>query len=105
MNRQQRRTLEKQLGLTKQYLSSSEAEKSEIRARKREMGEKIHQQNIENVYNDLSSSAEKRQTQLLQTMIENGKTEAEALAILNKNIKLQEEREAKLAERDLKRLK
>ena len=104
MNRQQRRTLEKQLGLTKKYLSASESEKAEIRARKREMGEKIHQQNVEKVYNDLSAAAEKRQTQFFQDMISSGKTEEEAKAILDNNTKLQEDREIELFYSENKRL-
>lgn len=103
MNRQQRRKLEKQLGLAKQYQTSSASEKAEIRARKREMGEKIHQQNLEKTYNDQVAAAELRQTKFIQRMIEEGKTSEEARAMLDNNLRLQEKRAAELMDRDIRR--
>jgi hypothetical protein len=104
MNRQQRRTLEKQLGLAKKYQNSSEAEKAEIRARKREMGEKIHQQNLEKMYNDQMAAEEQKQMKFIQSLIESGKTSEEAREILDRNVQIQEKREADLEERKLRRL-
>jgi hypothetical protein len=104
MNRQQRRTLEKQLGLSKKYQNSSEAEKAEIRSRKREMGEKIHQQNLEKMYNDQMTIEEQKQMKFIQKMIESGKTPEEARAILDRNVQIQEKREADFKARKLRRL-
>lgn len=105
MNRKQRRTLEKQLGLAKQYKNSSESEKIKIRKRKREMGDKIHQQNIENTFNDQMAAVEKSQMDFIQKMINSGKSSEEARSILDNNIKIKEMRAYKLEEREQRRSK
>jgi hypothetical protein len=105
MNRQQRRTLEKQLGLAKKYQAASFSEKEEIRNRKREMGIKIHQQNLERTFNDQIAAEEQKQTQFIQKMVETGKTYEEARELLERNIQIQEKREADIEERKERRLK
>jgi hypothetical protein len=48
-NRQQRRKIEKNLGLTKEYSKKSEKEKSEIRHERIEKGKQIHAKNTQEI--------------------------------------------------------
>jgi len=103
MNRRERRKLEKQFGLMKQYQNGTKEERAEIRARRREMGKKLHQQHLENVENSLREQKEKREAQMIQNWIKSGKTEEEAKAIINENYRIQQERIDELEAREQKR--
>jgi len=103
MNRQQRRLLEKQLGLMKKYQKATNSEKAEIRERRREMGEKLHLQNLENVYNAQQAADEKRQMDFIQNMVAQGFTAEEAKKKLDQNLQAQEQRTQELEERARKR--
>jgi len=103
MNRRERRKLEKQFGLLKQYKNASPKEKAEIRARRREMGKKLHEQHLERIENSLREQREATEARVIQSWIAKGKTEEEAKEILNKNYEIQEKRRLDLEERDRQR--
>ena len=51
MNRRERRKIEKQYGLLKEYQKAGEAKKKEIRDRRKEVGVRLHQQHLEQMEN------------------------------------------------------
>jgi hypothetical protein len=86
MNRAERRKLEKQFGLAKAYQKGSKKERAEIKARRREMGIKLHQQNLENNENAQRKADEDLQVKQLQSLVESGKSDKEAKEILSNRI-------------------
>lgn len=99
MNRRERRRLEKQFGMLEQYRNASKEEKSAIRARRREMGKKLHEQHLEKVENSLREQSEAREARIVQSWVEKGVSEEEARARINENMRIRQEREAKLEAR------
>lgn len=102
MNRSERRRLEKQFGLMKQYQKGSPKQRAEIRERRREMGKQLHQQHLEKVENSLRQQAEEREARQMQNLIESGKSEEEARAVIDENHRLRMEREEKLRQRRIR---
>ena len=99
MNRAERRKLEKQFGLNKKYQKGTKEEKSEIRERRKEMGTRIHQQNLERVENDQRKAEEEREVKQLQSLVASGKSEVEAKEIIASSRRLDEDRQEKLRKR------
>jgi len=101
-NHKQRREMEKNLGLLKEYKSMSEAQKAEVRKKKREAGEQIHLRNLqESEHARLQAEAESEAT-ILQGMIEKGSSPEQAEEVLKRNREIGEQRAMKLAERKRK---
>lgn len=98
-NHKQRREMEKSLGFHKEYQKMNEADKAEVRKKKRETGEQIHLRNLQEWENQRLASEAESEAKQLQTWIEGGKTYEEAAAIIAKNRERQEHRAIKLAER------
>ena len=98
-NRQERRRMEKAFGLMKAYQKGTPEQRAEIRARRREMGKKLHEQHLERVENAQRKAAEELEARVMQGLVQSGRTEEEARAIMNENLRLSQEREEKLAKR------
>jgi len=103
-NRRERRKLEKQFGLMKQYQKGSAKTRSEIRERRQEMGRRLHEQHLENIENQQRKDREENEIKIVATLMESGMTEEEAVARLNNNDGISEAREEKLRRRREKRL-
>lgn len=98
-NHKQRRELEKNLGLFKEYKKMSEAEKAEVRRKKRLAGEQIHLRNVQEIENRRIQQEAEIYAKQIQNWIESGKTPEEAEAIVKKNYEVAEKRREKLAAR------
>jgi len=99
MNRRERRRLEKQFGLMKQYQNGSKEQRAEIRTRRLEMGQKLHEQHLENMENSLREQKEKKDVEQLQGWIDKGYTIDEAKKMIADNDRLSEKRAEKLEAR------
>lgn len=98
-NHKQRREMEKNLGLLKEYQSMSESSKAEIRKKKREAGNQIHLRNLQEAENARVQAEADRDASIMQKLIEEGKTHEEAEEVVRRNRANAEERALKLAER------
>lgn len=98
-NRKQRRKIEKELGLLKQFKKMSPAEKKEIQKRKREMGREIHLRNQQERYNSQENFAAETSAKILQNLIESGKSQEVAEKMVAKMQLEKEEREARIAQK------
>lgn len=95
-NRKNRRETEKQLGFIQDYQNMTEAEKADIRHRRREAGRQIHLQNSQNVENARITAEAEKEASLIQSFIKGGMEETEAMRIVEKNRMLKEKRALKL---------
>jgi len=98
-NRKQRREMEKQLGLFKEFNKMSESQKAEIRSRKNATGQQIHLQNIQELENQKMQAESDSYARVVQGLMNSGKTLEEAEEIAKKNIEVEDNRRKKLAER------
>lgn len=94
-NRKQRRKIEKDLGLLKEFKKLSPEAKKEVQKRKREMGNQIHLKNVQERNHNLEMADAEREAKILQSLIASGMTEEEAMRVLEKNRQVQEKREMK----------
>lgn len=101
-NRKERRNMEKKLGLHKKYQDMSEANKADVRKKKRETGDQIHLQNLQENENRISQSDTANYAQQIQNWIKDGKSAEEAEAIVKANYELTEKRALKLLARKTK---
>ncbi len=99
MNRQERRKLEKQFGLMKEYQNGNKQKRSEIRARRAEMGKMLHQQHLQKCENENRNKREEREAKAMQELIASGKSETEAKDIINQRYKIKLEAAERLEER------
>ena len=95
-NRKNRRETEKQLGFIQDYQNMTEAEKADVRQRRREAGRQIHLQNSQNVENARITAEADKEAALIQSFISGGMDEAEAKRIVENNRMLKEKRALKL---------
>jgi uncharacterized protein YpmB len=95
-NRKNRRETEKQLGFIQDYQNMTEAEKAEVRQRRREAGRQIHLQNSQNVENARITAEADKEAKLIQSFMDSGMDEAEAKRIVENNRMLTEKRALKL---------
>lgn len=98
-NRKQRREMEKQLGLFKEFKKMSESQKAEIRGRKLATGQQIHLQNIQELENQKIQAESDSYARVVQGLMDSGKTLEEAEEIAKKNVEAEDNRRKKLAER------
>jgi menaquinone-dependent protoporphyrinogen IX oxidase len=98
-NHKQRREMEKNLGLLKEYHRMNEAEKAEIRKKKREAGNQIHLRNLQEAENARIQAEADRDAVIMQNLIEQGKSHEEAEEHVRKNREHAEKRALDLAER------
>ena len=91
--------MEKKLGLLQAYQKMSDAEKAEVRKKKREAGEQIHLRNLQEWENQRIQSEAENEAKQIQSFMSGGKTYEEAEAIVRKNREIGEARAAKLAAR------
>jgi len=98
-NRKERREMEKKLGLHKKYQDMSESNKAEVRKKKRETGDQIHLQNLQENENRISQAESTVYAQQIQNWMKDGKTAEEAEAIVKANYELTEKRALKLIAR------
>ena len=98
-NRKQRREMEKQLGLFKQFNQMTEAQKAEIRARKQASGHQIHLKNIQELENQKVQTEADNYAKVVQSLMDTGKTYVEAEEIAKRNIENENKRREKLAAR------
>lgn len=98
-NRRERRLAEKQMGLRKMEKSMTKAELEEIKKRKKEYVRQLlllRAQEEENRRINEEAEAWSRQ---VQVMMDSGYTREEALEVLDKNKRIEDERAAKKAAR------
>ena len=98
-NHKQRRDMEKNLGLLKEYQGMSEKDKAEIRKKKMDAGKQIHLRNTQESENARIQAEATREAEILQNLIAGGKTYEEAEAQVKRNREHAETRALKLAER------
>lgn len=98
-NRKQRREMEKQLGLFKEFKKMSESQKAEIRSRKNATGQQIHLQNVQELENQKIHAESDSYARVVQGLMNSGKTLEEAEEVAKKNIATEDNRRKKLAER------
>ena len=91
MNRRERRRMEKQFGLMKEYQTGSREKRSEIRNRRKEMGKMFHQQHLQRIENDNRTKADEHDAKFIQDLIESGNSEIEAKELLNQKHAKREE--------------
>ena len=101
-NHKQRREMEKNLGLLKEYRNMSESEKAEIRKKKREAGAQIHLRNLQESENARIQAEADRDAAVMQNLMAQGKTYEEAEEHVKKNREHAEKRALDLAERKRK---
>lgn len=101
-NHKQRRDMEKNLGLLKEYKNMTEAQKAEVRKKKRAAGEQIHLRNLQESENARLQAEAELEAENLRGMIERGCTQEHAEEVVKKNRELNEQRAMKLAERKRK---
>lgn len=101
-NHRQRREMEKQLGLYKEFSKMSSKEKGEIRRRKTEVGKEIHLRNLQEWENQRIKQESEAYAKQIQGFISSGKTPEEAEAIIKKNYELEEKRRQDIAARKQK---
>jgi hypothetical protein len=99
MNRRERRKLEKQFGLMKEYQKGNKQKRSEIRARRTEMGKMLHQQHLQKCENENRNKNEEREAKAMQDLIASGKSEKEAKDIIDQRYKIKLEAAERLEER------
>jgi len=98
-NRKQRREMEKQLGLFKEFNKMSESQKAEIRSRKNATGQQIHLKNIQELENAKVQAESDNYAKVVQSLMDSGKTLEQAEEIAKRNIEIEDNRRMKLAER------
>ena len=103
-NHKQRRDIEKNLGLLKEYKNMTGAQKAEVRKKKRAAGEQIHLKNVQELENQKIQSAADTYASQIQGFMDSGKTYEEAEAILKKNSEVSQKRAEDLARRREKQL-
>jgi hypothetical protein len=101
-NHKQRREMEKNIGLLKEYKNMSEAQKAEVRKKKRAAGEQIHLRNLQESENARLQAEAELEAENLRGMIERGYTQEHAEEVVRNNRELNEQRAMKLAERKRK---
>ena len=103
-NRQERRKMEKDLGLFREMKNASPAKKAEYAKRKQEAGHQIHLKNVEDSTNLMMESANERIAKQIQGLIDGGMSEADANAFIERNIAVENARAEKLEARRLRQL-
>lgn len=98
-NRRERRQLEKKFGLMKKFRLSSSKEKSEIKARRKEIGKQLHNQHLERNENAQREAEEQRIKKTAEGLMETGLTEQQAVDVIDSNERIREDRAKRLAER------
>jgi len=101
-NRKQRREAERNTGMLKIYQEMSEAEKSEVRLRRKLAGEQIHAQFIQNSENARLEAAANYDAEIINRYIASGMTEEDAKRIVENNYAVQQKRADKLRKRKQK---
>ncbi|NBO21783.1 hypothetical protein EBU94_00360 [bacterium] len=96
-NRRQRRKLEKELGLLKEFKKLSDAGKKEIQKRKRDAGIQIHLKNVQEANHNLEMANAEREAKFIQSLIESGKSEEEVMRMIENNRRVQEKKDLKRA--------
>jgi len=91
--------MEKELGFFQEYKNMNEAERAEIRNKKRKAGQQIHLTNVQESENARIQAEAEREAKIMQSLVEQGKTEEEAIARVKANRELQEKRELDMLER------
>lgn len=94
-NRKQRRKIEKELGLLKEFKKLSPEGKADVQKRKREMGNQIHLKNTQERIHNLEIASAEREAKMIQSLIESGKSEEEVMKMIENNRRAQEKREMK----------
>ena len=83
-NRRQRRLMAKEAGFLEKKRKASYTERLEMSRRALEFGKKIHFYNTEQVLRDEEASKQLAEQKKLENLVSEGKTEEEALQILQK---------------------
>jgi hypothetical protein len=96
MNRKQRRSLAKQLGLFKNMTSKR---KEEIKERARIAGPQLHRQFIQNAEANIRSQEVDKDNKIIEDLVSTGKTRQEAEIELNNKKEHAMKREVELMER------
>lgn len=98
-NRRERRLAEKQTGLRKLEKTMSKAELEEIKKRKREYVKQMLLLKAQEEENRRVNEEAERWSRELTVLMESGHTREEATEVMDKNKKIQDERDAKKAAR------
>lgn len=85
MNRKDRRKAEKEMGLLKKNANKSWKERQEIYKRKQEIGKRIHQENLERIYNQQIEQDHLNYQKKLNNLIELGHSIEDAKEMLKNN--------------------
>lgn len=101
-NRKQRRDAERNTGMLKIYQEMSEAEKTEVRLRRRLAGEQIHAQFIQNSENARLEAAANYDAEIINRYIASGMSEEESKRIVENNYAVIQKRAEKLRKRNKK---
>ena len=96
-NRKQRRKIEKELGLLKEFKKLSPEGKKEVQKRKRDAGIQIHLKNVQERNHNLEMASAEREAKMIQSLIESGKSEEEVMRMIENNRRVQEKKNLKLA--------
>lgn len=102
-NRKQRRDIEKASGLLKEYQGMNAEQKSEIRLRRKMVGDQIHLQFLQEQENLRLEAAAECEAKMIQNYIADGKTEEEAKRIIENNHLVAQRRFEKLRKRNEKK--
>jgi|694.fasta_scaffold20854_9 hypothetical protein len=98
-NRRERRMAEKQMGLHKLEKTMSKAQLDEIKKRKREYVKQLLLLKAQEDENRRINEEAERWSKELTVLMESGYTREEATEVMDKNKKIQDERDAKKAAR------
>lgn len=98
-NRRERRLAEKQMGLRKMEKTMTKAELEEIKKRKKEYVKQLLLLKAQEEENRRINAEAEAWSKKIEEMISNGATRDEALELLEKNKKIQDEKDAKRAAR------
>lgn len=95
MNRRERRRIEKNFGLIKQYQKGTKEERADIKEKRREAGKKLMNHVKEQRENDRRKQMEEIEARTIQGLVANGHTEKQAREIWNTNLEIDKKRKAK----------
>jgi hypothetical protein len=98
-NRRERRLAEKQMGLRKMEKSMTKSELEEIKKRKKEYVKQMLLFKAQEEENRRINAEAEAWSKKVEEMVSNGSTREEALELLEKNKKIQDEKDAKKAAR------
>jgi hypothetical protein len=94
-NRKQRRKIEKELGLLKEFKKLSPTAKREVQKRKRDAGIQIHLKNVQETNHNLEMANAEKEAKMIQSLIESGRTEEEVMRMIENNRRVQEKKNLK----------